>query len=126
MGGAVMEAEREVAEVLVEGMAPAPEPALLQIGPGPPGGAAAGGAGHAESAQGWVTLPDIGPPSSRPVTAQAGDMTVLVCAVRGTLYAYRDACASCGSSLADGRLEREPLTRPPRGPRIDVPLAGPG
>ena len=124
--GAVMEAAPEVTEVLVEGMRTAPEPALLQIGPRPPGSAAAGGAGHAESAQGWVTLPDIGPPSSRPVTAQAGDMTVLVCAVRGTLYAYRDACASCGSSLADGRLEREQLTCPRCGARFDVRLAGHG
>src|SRR5262249_51767506 len=75
---------------------------------------------------GWVRLPDIGPPSSRPVIASAGDATVLVCAVRGTLYAYRDACAACGSSLADGRLEREELTCPACGARYNVRLAGKG
>ena len=96
--GAVLDAAPEVAEVVVEGMTtPAAEPALLQIGRRPADGADAG------TDTGWFTLPDIGPPSSRPVTAQAADTTVLVCAVRGTLYAYRDACAACGSSMAAGR-----------------------
>ena len=107
--GAVQDAAPEVTEVVVEGMTAPPEPKLLQIGPrpgdapgaGPPAGAAAGE---------WVTLPGIGPPSSRPVTVAAGDMAVLVCAVRGTLYAYRDQCASCGSSLGEGTLNREVLT----------------
>src|SRR5215472_243557 len=89
--GAVQDAAPEVTEVVVEGMTAPPEPKLLQIGPrpddapsaGPPAGSAGGE---------WVTLPGIGPPSSRPVTAAAGDMTVLVCSVRGTLYAYRDQC----------------------------------
>jgi len=36
-------------------------------------------------------------------------MAVLVCSVRGTLYAYRDQCASCGSSLGEGTLNREVL-----------------
>jgi nitrite reductase/ring-hydroxylating ferredoxin subunit len=49
---------------------------------------------------------------------------VLVCSVRGTLYAYRDACGACGSSLADGALEREQLTCPGCGARYDVRLAG--
>ena len=73
---------------------------------------------------GWVTLPDIGPPSSRPVTASAAGTSVLVCSVRGTLYAYRDACAACGSSLAGGTLERELLTCPACAARYDVRLAG--
>src|SRR6266702_3090340 len=57
------------------------------------GGGGAGGGGEAS----WVTLPDIGPPSARPVTAAADGTSVLVCSVRGTLYAYRDVCADCGS-----------------------------
>jgi Fe-S cluster biogenesis protein NfuA len=113
--GAVMDAAPEVTEVVVEGMTTAPEPALLQIGRRP-----------ADSGSGWVTLPDIGPPSSRPVTASAGDVTVLVCSVRGTLYAYRDACAACGSSMADGVLDREQLACPGCGARYDVRLAGQG
>src|SRR6266568_2777825 len=123
--GAVMDAAPEVTEVLVEGMTTAPEPALLQIGRRPAGETPADG--HAaDPDSGWVTLPDIGPPSSRPVTASVGDIAVLVCAVRGTLYAYRDACAACGSSMAAGVLEREQLTCPGCGSRYDVRLAGQG
>jgi Fe-S cluster biogenesis protein NfuA len=113
---AVKDAAPEVDEVAVEGMTDPPpaSPVLLQIGRRP-----------ADSQVGWVTLPDIGPPSARPVTASAGGMTVLVCAVRGTLYAYRDACAVCGSSLADGQLDREVLACS-CGSRYDVRAAGRG
>lgn len=133
--GAVLDAAPEVSEVVVEGMTAAPEPALLQIGRRPAdasSSAAAGGTGdpaspgNTASTDGWVTLPALGPPSSRPVTTTAGDATVLVCAVRGTLYAYTDACAGCGSSLAEGRLEREELTCPSCGARYNVRLAGQG
>ena len=51
---------------------------------------------------------------------------MLVCSVRGTLYAYRDACAACGRSLADGTLDREKLTCSDCGSRYDVRLAGKG
>jgi Fe-S cluster biogenesis protein NfuA len=139
--GAVEEAAPEVTRVVVEGMTEAPGPTLLQIGrrPADEAGAGAGpaalagssgdGAGDGGGADGgneagWVTLPDIGPPSSRPVTASAAGTSVLVCSVRGTLYAYRDACAACGSSLAGGTLERELLTCPACAARYDVRLAG--
>jgi Fe-S cluster biogenesis protein NfuA/nitrite reductase/ring-hydroxylating ferredoxin subunit len=119
--GAVQDAAPEVTDVVVEGMTAPPGPQLLQIGRRPEG------AGERESAdRGWVTLPSIGPPSSRPVTATAGDVTVLLCSVRGTLYAYRDSCAACGESLADGTLERERLTCPGCGTHYDVRLAGRG
>jgi nitrite reductase/ring-hydroxylating ferredoxin subunit len=134
-----LDAAPEVAEVVVEGMTTVPEPALLQIGPRPSsypaahqpdaGQAGADQAGARESGaqdSNWVVLPDIGPPSSRPVIAPAGDISVLVCAVRGTLYAYRDACAACGSSMADGLLAREELTCPSCGARYNVRLAGKG
>ena len=133
---AVKDAAPEVSAVAVEGMTdpPSASPVLLQIGRRPdaagalsPVGGAGLGAGPAAGPgpAGWVTLPDIGPPSARPVTAPAGGMTVLVCAVRGTLYAYRDACAACGSSMADGRLDREVLTCS-CGSRYDVRAAGRG
>lgn len=111
---AVMNAAPEVNEVVVAGMTKPPEPALLQIGRRP------------EPEDGWITLPNIGPPSSRPVIVSVAGTTVLVCAVRGTLYAYRDACAACGSSLADGALDRERLTCPRCGTRFNVRLAGQG
>ena len=123
--GAVLDAAPEVSEVVVEGMTTVPEPALLQIGPRPLSAAAPGAeVSDSGSDSRWVRLPDIGPPSSRPVTATAGDSTVLVCAVRGTLYAYRDACAGCGSSLAAGQLAREELTCPGCGTCYNVRLAG--
>lgn len=123
--GAVQDAAPEVTEVVVEGMTAPPEPALLQIGPRPGAGTAVppGAGPPGESGGEWVVLPDIGPPSSRPVTASAGGVAVLVCSVRGTLYAYRDACASCGSPMGDGRLDREVLTCP-CGARYDVCRAG--
>jgi Fe-S cluster biogenesis protein NfuA/nitrite reductase/ring-hydroxylating ferredoxin subunit len=130
--GAVQDAAPEVTEVMVEGMtAPSPEPKLLQIGQRPGGDQPAGGAGdQSESGQsavagvGWVTLPNIGPPSSRPISASADGTAVVVCSVRGTLYAYRDSCPGCGSSLADGQLDREVLTCPRCGARYNARLAG--
>jgi Fe-S cluster biogenesis protein NfuA len=128
--GAIEDAAPEVTEVAVEGMtAAAPEPGLLQIGPRPPGSLpdASDPAGGAEPAGiGWIALPNIGPPSSRPVSVSAGGVAVLVCSVRGTLYAYLDACASCGSSMAEGKLDREELTCPACGARYNVRLAGKG
>jgi Fe-S cluster biogenesis protein NfuA/nitrite reductase/ring-hydroxylating ferredoxin subunit len=124
--GAVQDAAPEVTEVVVEGMTAPPEPALLQIGPRPGAVTAVPpGAGPSDSGGEWVLLPDIGPPSSRPVTASAGGVTVLVCSVRGTLYAYRDACASCGAPMGEGQLDRHVLTCP-CGSRYDVCRAGAG
>ena len=121
--GAVQDAAPEVTEVVVEGMTAPPEPKLLQIGPRPAPGP---GAGPPAAAGGeWVPLPDVGPPSSRPVTASVGDVAVLVCSVRGTLYAYRDECPSCGSPMGAGTLDREVLTCP-CGARYDVCRAGAG
>ena len=124
--GAVRDAAPELDDVVVEGMTAAPEPTLLQIGPRP--GAGPGGAGSGRAAEGpgaWVSLPEIGPPSARPVTATAGGLAVLVCAVRGTLYAFRDACPSCGSAMGEARLEREVLTCA-CGSAYDVTRAGRG
>jgi len=122
--GAVQDAAPEVTEVVVEGMTAPPGPKLLQIGPRPDGVPGAGAPSGTAGGE-WITLPDIGPPSARPVTAAAGDMAVLVCSVRGTLYAYRDQCASCGSSLGEGTLNREVLTCA-CGSRYDVCRAGTG
>jgi Fe-S cluster biogenesis protein NfuA/nitrite reductase/ring-hydroxylating ferredoxin subunit len=137
--GAVQDAAPEVTEVVVEGMTEPPAPALLQIGSRPPdqvtGLAGTAGAASAAGSSGrpepggdvsWITLPNIGPPSARPVSASAAGLAVLVCAVRGTLYAYRDACPGCGGSLADGVLDRELLTCPACALVYNVRLAGRG
>src|SRR6266516_1009905 len=98
--GSGEDAAPEVTKVVVEGMTDPPEPPLLQIGrrTGPPDspGSPVSGTGD----PGWVSLPGIGPPDGRPTATTAGGIPVVVCSVRGTLYAYHDACAACGSSLA--------------------------
>jgi nitrite reductase/ring-hydroxylating ferredoxin subunit len=124
--GAIEDAAPEVTEVVVEGVTAPPAPGtLLQIGRRPSGAdgpdeAAAAGAGDAR----WVTIPDLGPPSSRPVTASVAGTRVLLCSVRGTLYAYRDACAACGTSLAEGTLTLGELACPACQTRYDVRSAG--
>ncbi len=126
--GAIEDAAPEVTDVVVEGVTAPPGPeTLLQIGRRPPGadgqdGMPAAGAGDAR----WVTIPDIGPPSSRPVIAAVAGTRVLLCSVRGTLYAYRDACAICGISLAEGTLTLGELACPGCGARYDVRSAGRG
>ena len=130
--GAVQDAAPEVTEVVVEGVtAPpaAPAPVLLQIGarPGSTPGTGAGPAARdpATGPGSWVTLADMGPPSARPITTTAGGLAVLVCSVRGTLYAYRDACAACGTGMGSGQLAREVLTCG-CGAAYDVSRAGRG
>jgi Fe-S cluster biogenesis protein NfuA/nitrite reductase/ring-hydroxylating ferredoxin subunit len=127
--GAVKDAAPEVVtEVVVEGMteaAPAaPAPVLLQIGTRPDTATAAEPVavdGHGS----WVTLAEMGPPSARPVCMTAGDVPILVCSVRGTLYSYQDRCAACGQSMGGGQLAREVLTCE-CGASYDVSRAGRG
>jgi Fe-S cluster biogenesis protein NfuA/nitrite reductase/ring-hydroxylating ferredoxin subunit len=124
--GAVLDAAPEVSGIVVEGMATGPQPQLLHIGSRPPEVVPSMIPGAEATAAGanWVHLADVGPPSARPVTADADGTAVLVCAVRGTRYAYLDRCAHCGGSLADGRLDRELLTCPGCGGTFNVRLAG--
>ncbi len=55
---------------------------------------------------------------------ELGGTAVLVCRSDDQLYAYRDACPSCGSALQAGRLDDEVLSCPRCGHRFDVRLAG--
>ena len=118
---AVLDAAPEVGSVVVEGMTAAPGPKLLQIGKRPESFVS-----ETQEGTNWVTLPQLGPPSSRPLVADAAGTAVLLCSVRGTLYAYLDRCASCGSSLADGTLDREELACAGCGAGYNVRLAGRG
>ena len=130
--GAIQDAAPEINGVEVAGVTEPQPNTLLQVGMGPPPGwhasgepVATNGAGAADQS-GWATLPDIGPPSSRPVCVTVDGFPVLVCSVRGTLFAYRDACAACGSSLAESTLAAEVITCAGCGARFDVRLAGRG
>jgi len=123
--GAIEDAAPEVTEVVVEGVMPPPGPeTLLQIGRRPPGADGQDGIPASAGDARWVTIPDMGPPSSRPVIAEVAGTRVLLCSVRGTLYAYRDACAACGISLADGTLTLGELACPACGISYDVRSAG--
>jgi Fe-S cluster biogenesis protein NfuA/nitrite reductase/ring-hydroxylating ferredoxin subunit len=90
----------------------------------PPMGAGRGAQVGAAGDPGWVSLPAVGPPDGRPAATVAGGIPIVVCSVRGTLYAYYDACAACGSSLADGSLAGERLGCPGCGAGYDVRAAG--
>ncbi|HEX4726081.1 MAG TPA: NifU family protein [Pseudonocardiaceae bacterium] len=123
--GAVQDAAPEVTAVRVEGIAEPPSPGqkLLQIGMAPPPGWDAA-SDTAEAEPGWVHLPELGPPTGKPVIVPADGMRLVVCSVRGTLYAYRDACGACGATLADATLADAELTCPTCGAVFDVRMAG--
>ncbi|HEY6397428.1 MAG TPA: Rieske 2Fe-2S domain-containing protein, partial [Solirubrobacteraceae bacterium] len=50
--------------------------------------------------------------------------TLVVANVEGTLLAYRDACAACGSSLRDGQLSAGALACPQCARSFFLPRAG--
>ncbi|EME52243.1 NifU family protein [Amycolatopsis decaplanina] len=126
--GAIEQAAPEITGVEVAGV-PAPDPdpvTVLQVGMGPPDGWHAPEPSGGTASSGWSVLPDLGPPAGRPVSVPVEGLTVLVCSVRGTLYAYRDACAACGSSLGESTIDGEVLSCAGCGARFDVRLAGKG
>lgn len=121
--GAIEEAAPEVVGIDVEGglaagaAPPAPSP-LVQIGTG---GAAAPERGE------WIILDEA--PALAPgelAALEHGPLRLVLCRVNGCLYAYRDACPSCGSALRGGRLEGELLSCPGCGRGYDVQRAGRG
>ena len=119
--GAILDAAPELAGVEVAGVTPPERVQLLQIGMGPPGGPDPRG----DAGSRWRTLPDLGP-AGRPVGVTLDGVRILVCAVRGSLYAYRDQCPACGSSLAESTLDGAALACSSCGSRFDVRLAGRG
>ncbi len=129
--GAIQEAAPELTGIEVAGVAE-PEPAatpLLQVGMGPPEGwvdAVPPPRPAATPDGAWATLPDLGPPTGRPVVVDLDGVSVLVCSIRGTLYAYRDSCAGCDSSLAESPVNGNVLTCPSCGARFNIRLAGRG
>ena len=126
--GAIQDAAPEINGIDVEGVTAEPEPALLQIGLRAPGTSTPGPqTSEADPAgDGWAPLPELGPPTGRPTALTVEDMAVLICSVRGTLYAYQDACPACGSSLGNGTQSVDRLTCPGCAQQYDIRLAGRG
>jgi Fe-S cluster biogenesis protein NfuA len=120
--GAIQDVAPELTGIDVAGVVEEKKAPLLQVGMGPP----AGWHSPEPVTSGWATLPELGPPTGAPVSIELAGTPVLVCAVRGTLYAYRDACAGCGASLASGTLNGNLLDCPSCGARFNVRLAGRG
>jgi Fe-S cluster biogenesis protein NfuA/nitrite reductase/ring-hydroxylating ferredoxin subunit len=119
ISGAVEAAAPEVTAIDVAGVTAPDRLPLLQIGPRPPDGVA-----RPAGPAGWVLLSQQRPARDDLVTASVGELRVLVCDVRGALYAYTDACPMCGGSLADGALQDAGLGCPGCGTRYDVRRAG--
>ena len=51
-------------------------------------------------------------------------VSMLICSAGGTLYAYRNACAACGSSMEEGVLQNGVITCPSCERSYDVRVAG--
>lgn len=141
---AVQEAAPETAGVEVEGQVeePAPRfperldlrsaqaPPLLQIGRRPPDPAPATTAQVAGATpvdgDGWARLPDVPSTGDQPHAVLLDGVPVILCGVNGSVYAYRDHCPECGSSMSTGDLSGGVLRCPGCGRGYDVRLAGAG
>ncbi len=146
---AILEAAPELSRVVAESpdgpatpLEPVPAMPLIQLQPlgardapagMPVGSALASGGAHQNGERSalpsgpgeWLEVP--GGFASAAVTMaglELGGTAVLVCHSDGQLYAYRDACPSCGSALQAGRLDDRVLSCPQCSHRFDVRLAG--
>jgi len=127
---AIAEAAPEVIRVQVEGVAEAPtgpSPSLIQIQtrPGSGSGSNSGTSDSAaDAANSWMPVNAVGLlPGEKRIQMIEG-MEVLICSAVGNLYAYRNACASCGASLQDAALLDEALRCSRCGTLYNVRLAG--
>jgi Fe-S cluster biogenesis protein NfuA len=94
----------EVEGAVAQGRAPAKPLPLLGSSPDPA----------------WVSL-EVVPEPGELARARPG---LVVANVSGTLLAYRDGCAGCGSALAGGTLEAGVLACPECGRQFALTLAG--
>ncbi len=73
----------------------------------------------------WLDLAaGLMPADGRMATTTAGEMTILIANVSGSLLAFRDRCASCESELAGGDLKGGVLACPECERRFYLPRAG--
>lgn len=83
------------------------------------------GNGTGPTTGGWAKV--AGLDSLEPGTTRSldiGGASVLICAAQGNLYAYRNACASCGGPLDDADLKGDLLSCAVCGSAFDVRRAG--
>ncbi|HEY4939078.1 MAG TPA: hypothetical protein VIJ69_08600, partial [Actinomycetota bacterium] len=78
----------------------------------------------ADAASSWIPVNAVGLlPGEKRIQLVEG-MEVLICSAVGNLYAYRNACASCGASLYDAALLDEALRCSRCGTLYNIRLAG--
>lgn len=89
------------------------------------GGTAAPSNGSAPVAErAWERVEGLHLLPGQTTALEVGGAALLVCSVEGNLYAYRNACAACGSRLEEGALAAGLLTCPACATAYDVRLAG--
>jgi Fe-S cluster biogenesis protein NfuA/nitrite reductase/ring-hydroxylating ferredoxin subunit len=125
---AVLEAAPEVTAIDVQGIVepPGPRPSLVQLEPLQRAAPGADNGQQAGPEGGWMPLAEPGLPPGVARGIAIEGLPVLLCRVGDDLYAYRNACASCGSTLDGGALDGERLTCPACGAAYSIRLAGRG
>jgi Fe-S cluster biogenesis protein NfuA/nitrite reductase/ring-hydroxylating ferredoxin subunit len=116
---AIEEAAPEITRVEVEG--------IVSVAPAGRPEASQNGNGRVPTSGGWASVDGLEKLAPGSITAlEVEGARVMVCSVAGKLYAYRNACAECGSVLEKGSLLGEVLSCPSCDQRFDVRLAGRG
>jgi Fe-S cluster biogenesis protein NfuA/nitrite reductase/ring-hydroxylating ferredoxin subunit len=120
---AIHDAAPDVDEVVADGAVaerpPAPQLLQLEVMGG------AGALGNGDVQGDWMMaggLPDLVP--GTPLLKDIAGQSLMFIRQDSSLYAYRPECPCCGTSLADGTLERFDLACPACGSRYDVLRAG--
>lgn len=133
---AIGEAAPEVTGLDVEGMTetapdevPTVEPNLIPVESllhGPNGAVGAHGAGtEPVGTPEWARVEEVSAlEAGQARCLQVDGVRVLACRADGELYAYRDTCAACDSSLEGASLSGTELSCPSCGTTFDVRLAG--
>jgi Fe-S cluster biogenesis protein NfuA/nitrite reductase/ring-hydroxylating ferredoxin subunit len=75
-------------------------------------------------ASSWTTVGELDLPGGRMLTKEVSGEPVLFLKLAGNLYAYRDVCPGCGTSLERGELRVADLTCSGCGRRYDARRAG--
>jgi Fe-S cluster biogenesis protein NfuA/nitrite reductase/ring-hydroxylating ferredoxin subunit len=75
-------------------------------------------------ASSWTTVGELDLPGGRMLAREVSGEPVLFLKLAGNLYAYRDVCPGCGTSLEQGELRVVDLTCSACGRRYDARRAG--
>jgi len=107
--GAIKEMAPEVERIEVEGM---------------PDSTNGDGHVHASSASSWIKIDSSMAADANVSSSRAADAPIVLCRSDGILYAYRDACPSCGAAMSAGNLKGTVLACRSCEIKFDIRLAG--